>query len=144
MVKINVKVRKKANVDMPKQAHEGDAGTDIVIAESVTLPPWGRATVPTGLSMEIPNGFVGLMFPRSGLATKLGVSLSNCVGVIDSGYRGEIGVPLINNNGREVTLKAGERVAQMVFVRYAEPRYVEVEGLADSKRGEDGFGSTGR
>lgn len=144
MAKINVKVCKRADVDMPRQAHEGDAGTDIVIAEDVTLPPWGMATVPTGLAMEIPKGFVGLMFPRSGLATKNGVSLSNCVGVIDSGYRGEIGVPLINNNGRAVTLKAGERVAQMVFVRFSEPQYTEVDELTDSERGEDGFGSTGR
>ena len=131
---------------LPAQAHAGDAGYDLCSVDKVTLPPGGRALLRTGISIAIPHGYAGLVLPRSGLAVKHGISLVNAPGLIDSGYRGEIQVPLINHD-RENTfeVEAGMRIAQLVFVRAAEADFVEVDLLEDSVdgRGEGGFGSSG-
>lgn len=130
----------------PRRAHAGDAGYDLCSIDNVNLKPGERALVRTGISVAIPEGYAGLVLPRSGLAVRHGVSLVNTPGLIDSGYRGEIQVPLINHDREssfEVTL--GMRIAQIVFVRAAEADFFEVELLEDSMdgRGEGGFGSSG-
>lgn len=130
--------------DYPTYAHEGDAGMDLRITRDVRLEPDERKTVGTGIKVAIPHGYVGLVFPRSGLASKRGISLSNCVGVIDSGYRGEVGATLVNTSGESVTLTRGERVCQMVVMPYASCEVVRTAVLPESERGEGGFGSTGR
>ena len=130
----------------PERAYAGDAGYDLAAAEGAVLEPGGRAVLGTGLAVAIPNGYAGLVLPRSGLATRFGVSLVNAPGLIDSGYRGEIRVPLINHD-REAAFEVvvGTRIAQLVLVRAAEARFVGVElleGSADG-RGKGGFGSSG-
>ncbi len=130
----------------PERAHAGDAGYDLCSVDGLTLPPGSRALVRTGISIAIPDGYAGLVLPRSGLAVKHGVSLVNTPGLIDSGYRGEIQVPLINHD-REAAfeVEVGMRVAQLVLVRAAAADFVEVELLEGSLdgRGEGGFGSSG-
>ena len=130
-------------VELPRYAHEGDAGLDLRIKHDVTLEPGQRCNVGTGAAVEIPQGCVGLVFPRSGLATKFGITLSNRVGVIDSGYRGEIGASLINTSDETVTLDAGTRVCQMVVIPYVQCDLVPVDELSETERGACGFGSTG-
>lgn len=125
-----------------RYAHEGDAGIDLRIVEPVGIWPGETIVVGTGVRAEIPEGFVGLVFPRSGLSTNRGIVLANCVAVIDSGYRGEIMAALRNQGEREVLLDAGERVCQLVVMPFARVDIVR-EGLSDTERGEDGFGSTG-
>lgn len=130
----------------PSRAHAGDAGYDLRSVEAAILPPGGRALVGTGVSVAIPEGYAGLVLPRSGLAVRHGVSLVNTPGLIDSGYRGEIKVPLINHD-REQTfeVEVGMRIAQLVFVRVAGAAFMAVDLLetgADG-RGEGGFGSSG-
>ena len=127
----------------PSYAHEGDAGLDLRIKEPVSLIPGGRKTVGTGLAFAIPEGYVGLVFPRSGLASRDGITLSNAVGVIDSGYRGEVGCTLYNISGHTVRLEAGERVCQMVVVPFATCELVRAATLPETERGAAGFGSTG-
>ena len=129
----------------PTRAHAGDAGYDLVAAEGTTLPPGGRAVVGTGIAVAIPAGHAGLVLPRSGLASRHGVSLVNAPGLIDSGYRGELRVPLINHDREETfRVERGMRIAQLVFVRAAEATFFEGElpPGADG-RGEGGFGSSG-
>ena len=131
------------DIDMPKYAHEGDAGLDLRITETVTLEPMQKCVVGCGLAVEIPSGCVGLVFPRSGLAAKQGITLSNSVGVIDSGYRGEVCAALINQSYETVTLEAGTRVCQLVVMPYVPCELVPVDELSDTERGAGGFGSTG-
>ncbi len=129
----------------PRKAHEGDAGYDLSAAEGASLPPGGRAVVGTGISVAVPEGYAGLVLPRSGLAVRHGVSLVNAPGLIDSGYRGEIKVPLVNHD-REVTFEVepGMRIAQLLFVRAAEATFFEAElPPGGDGRGEGGFGSSG-
>lgn len=130
----------------PRRAHAGDAGYDLCSVEEVRLEPGRRALVRTGISVAIPAGYAGLVLPRSGLAVRHGVSLVNTPGLIDSGYRGEIRVPLINHD-RAATFEVtpGMRVAQLVFVRAAEAGFVEMDSLEVSHDGRDegGFGSSG-
>lgn len=130
----------------PARAHEGDAGYDLRSVEEARLEPGGRALIGTGISVAIPDGFAGLVLPRSGLAVRHGISLVNTPGLIDSGYRGEIKVPLINHDRVETFLvEAGTRIAQLVLVRVAAAEFDEVASLeagADG-RGEGGFGSSG-
>lgn len=139
--KMNVTI--SDGMEVPCYAHEGDAGLDLRIKHNVTLEPNQRANVGTGIAVEIPSGCVGLVFPRSGLATKHGITLSNSVGVIDSGYRGEIGASLINTSNETITLDAGTRVCQLVVMPYVPCVLMSVEELSESERGADGFGSTG-
>jgi len=131
---------------MPTRAHAGDAGYDLSAAEDVVLPPGGRAVVPTGIAVAIPEGYAGLVLPRSGLAVRHGVSLVNAPGLVDPGYRGELKVPLVNHD-REETFEVvvGMRIAQLVLVRAAVARFVAVEDLGTSAdgRNEGGFGSSG-
>jgi dUTP pyrophosphatase len=131
---------------MPERAHLGDAGYDLRSVERVDLAPGSRALVRTGISVAIPEGYAGLVLPRSGLAMRHGVSLVNTPGLIDSGYRGEIQVPLINHDREETFLiEEGTRIAQLVLVRAASALFAEVEFLesAADGRGEGGFGSSG-
>ena len=131
---------------VPARAHAGDAGYDLRSVENLSLPPGERALVGTGISVAIPAGYAGLVLPRSGLAAKHGISLVNTPGLIDSGYRGEIRIPLINHD-RETTfeVEAGMRIAQIVFVQVADAAFFEVDSLeaAADGRGEGGFGSSG-
>ncbi|ABG05539.1 deoxyuridine 5'-triphosphate nucleotidohydrolase [Rubrobacter xylanophilus DSM 9941] len=130
----------------PERAHAGDAGYDLRAVEGAELPPGGRALVRTGLSVAIPEGYAGLVLPRSGLASRHGVSLANAPGLIDPGYRGEVKVPLINHDPREAfRVEPGMRVAQLVLVRAEAAAFVEVAALEASPdgRGEAGFGSSG-
>jgi len=131
---------------MPERAHLGDAGYDLRSVERVDLAPGSRALVRTGISVAIPEGYAGLVLPRSGLAVRHGISLVNTPGLIDSGYRGEIRVPLINHDRKETFLiEERTRIAQLVFVRAAAAFFAEVEFLesAADGRGEGGFGSSG-
>lgn len=130
-------------VDIPTYAHKGDAGLDLRIKHDVMLEPNQRQLVTTGVAVEIPSGCVGLVFPRSGLASAAGITLSNAVGVIDSGYRGKIRVPLYNISDTTVTLDAGTRVCQLVVMPFVPCDLVVVDSLSDTERGTDGFGSTG-
>jgi dUTP pyrophosphatase len=130
----------------PTRAHAGDAGYDLRSVEGAELRPGARALVGTGVSLAIPAGYAGLVLPRSGLAVKHGISLVNAPGLIDSGYRGEIRVPLINHDPEETfRVEPGMRVAQLVLVRAADAAFAEVESLEESAdgRGEGGFGSSG-
>lgn len=141
-VRIEV-VRSDSAVALPAYAREGDAGLDLAAAATVTLEPGGRELVPTGLRVAIPDGYAGLVMPRSGLALRSGVTVLNAPGLIDSGYRGEIGVLLVNHGARPVVIQRGERIAQLVIQAVARVELVEVRELPGSRRGEDGFGSTG-
>ena len=130
----------------PIRAHVGDAGYDLCSVDEAVLPPGGRALVRTGISVAIPNGYAGFVLPRSGLALRHGVAPVNTPGLIDSGYRGEIMVPLINHDREETfRVEVGMRIAQLVFVRAEEATFVEVELLeaGTDGRGEGGFGSSG-
>ncbi|MBT1162339.1 dUTP diphosphatase [Bifidobacterium sp. SO1] len=125
-------------------AHAGDAGADLITTEAVTLKPFQRALVPTGVAIALPAGYVALVHPRSGLAAKQGVTVLNAPGTVDAGYRGEIKVPLINLDPEHtVEFKPGDRIAQMVIQRYAEAKFIPADVLPGSDRAEKGFGSTG-
>ena len=135
-----------ADLAAPKYATEGDAGADLVAAEAVTLPPnGGRALIATGMAIAIPMGYAGFVQPRSGLALRHGVTCLNTPGLIDSGYRGELKVLLVNTDPTEVfEIERGDRIAQLVIQKVEQADFVEVEELpADSERGAGGFGSTG-
>jgi dUTP pyrophosphatase len=130
---------------LPGRAHEGDAGLDLHASEAAVLEPGERASVGTGIAIELPPGHAGLVLPRSGLAAHNGIALVNSPGLIDSGYRGEVRILLINTDRQQsFEIEPGDRIAQLVLtpVEAAEP--VEAAKLADSARGEGGFGSTGR
>ena len=128
---------------MPAYAKPGDAGLDLTASEAVTLEPGDRRLVSTGVAIAIPEGHAGLVLPRFGLAMHKGVTVLNAPGLIDSGYRGELKVLLINHGAEAVAIERGERIAQLVIQPVAHARLVEVERLPDSARGEGGFGSTG-
>jgi dUTP pyrophosphatase len=131
-------------VPLPAYALPGDAGADIVTAEEITLAPGARAVLPTGLAIALPDGFAAFVHPRSGLAARAGVGLVNAPGTIDSGYRGEIKVIVINHDPAEpVHLARGERIAQIVVQRVERAEFVEVTELPESERGVGGHGSTG-
>lgn len=127
----------------PAYAQPGDAGLDLVSVEDLTLPPGGRGTVGTGWAMAIPDGWVGLVHPRSGLALRQGLTVANAPGTIDSGYRGEVRVILVNLSDDAVAVSAGDRVAQLLLQRVGTAELVEVEALSATPRGTGGFGSTG-
>lgn len=133
---------------VPTQAHDGDAGSDLYAVESVELAPGARAKVPTGIAIAVPEGCAGLVLPRSGLAHKHGITLTNTPGLIDSGYRGELQVLMLNTD-REASysVKAGDRIAQLVIVNYVPPSWTEVGAFDDeidqTVRGSGGFGSSG-
>jgi len=131
-------------VPLPAYAHPGDAGADLVTTSDVRLEPGERALVPTGISIALPEGYVGLVHPRSGLAARFGVSVVNAPGTVDAGYRGEIKVLLVNLDPRStVHLARGDRIAQLVVQQVEQARFVEVERLPPSARAGGGYGSTG-
>jgi dUTP pyrophosphatase len=132
------------DLPVPSYAHEGDAGADLCAREDVTLEPGQRALVPTGVSLALPLGFVGLIHPRSGLATKHGLTVVNAPGTVDAGYRGELKVTLLNTDATTpIVLKRGDRIAQLVIQRVERARFIQVQELDDTARGAGGFGSTG-
>ena len=142
-----VKVKKlRENAHMPVYATEFAAGADLCacLDEAVTLASGETRLIPIGISMEIPTGYVGLVFARSGLAAKRNLAPANKVGVIDSDYRGEFFVPLHNHGAQPQTIEHGERIAQMILMPYLTAKFVEAETLSDTLRGADGFGSTGK
>jgi dUTP pyrophosphatase len=130
---------------LPRYAKGGDAGADIVSRIDITMAPGERALVPTGIAIALPDGYVALVHPRSGLAIKHGVTMVNSPGTVDAGYRGELQVILINHDRNEsVSFKRGDRVAQLVIQKVERAEFVEVQDLPGSGRGSGGFGSTGR
>ena len=138
--------RLRPEAKVPDRAYAGDAGYDLAAAESVVLAPGERAVIRTGIAIAVPNGYAGLVLPRSGLAVRHGISLVNTPGLIDPGYRGELMVPLINHDRAETfEVETGMRIAQLVLVRAAEAQFVSVELLKEGAddRGERGFGSSG-
>lgn len=138
-----IKLRDDAII--PSRAHPGDAGSDLYAVESLVLAPGRRAKVATGIAVAIPDGHAGLILPRSGLAHKHGITLTNTPGLIDSGYRGELLVLMLNTDRDEsFEVKAGERIAQLVVVAYAAPEWSEVSEFEETVRGDGGFGSSGR
>lgn len=137
-------VRLDPDLPLPSYAHPGDAGADLVARVSTTLAPGERALIPTGIALALPDGFVALVHPRSGLAIRHGIGMVNAPGTVDAGYRGELQVILINHGHEPVTLERGERIAQVVIQRVERARFHEVAQLPGSHRGDGGFGSTGR
>ncbi len=136
--------RVDASVPVPAYAHPGDAGVDLSCTEDVVLGPGERAVVGTGVAVALPPGYAGFVHPRSGLAARAGLSVVNTPGTVDSGYRGEIRVCLINHDPRaELRLRRGDRIAQLVVQRVERVRFVEVPALPGSARGAGGYGSTG-
>jgi dUTP pyrophosphatase len=142
-------VRLDRQLPLPSRAHSGDAGVDLYSAVDVELAPGRRALVPTGVAVAIPEGMVGLVHPRSGLAARVGLSIVNSPGTIDAGYRGEIKVSLINLDPVEpIAINRGDRIAQLLVQRVELPEFIEVAsfdeaGLADTTRGAGGHGSSG-
>jgi dUTP diphosphatase len=129
----------------PTRAHEGDAGYDLYALEAASLAPGERASVGTGIAVAIPDGWAGLVLPRSGLAARHGITIPNAPGLIDSGYRGEVRVLLLNTDPRDTfEVAAGDRIAQLLLVRHEAPEVLEVESLDETVRGAGGFGSSGR
>ncbi len=129
----------------PSRAHDGDAGYDLHAAEAASLGPGERASVGTGIAVEIPDGCAGLVLPRSGLAARHGISVVNAPGLIDAGYRGEVRVLLLNTDRSEpFEVATGDRIAQLVIVRHEAPELIEADSLEKSVRGAGGFGSSGR
>jgi dUTP pyrophosphatase len=130
---------------LPAYAHPGDAGADLRAAEEVVLPPGGRATVGTGVAVAVPDGYAGFVHPRSGLASRHGITVVNAPGTIDAGYRGEVRVVLLNTDpAQPFTVRRGDRIAQLVVQPVTRVRFLDVAELPPSPRGEGGFGSTGR
>jgi dUTP pyrophosphatase len=135
--------RLRPDAVVPRRAYSGDAGLDLSSCERVELAPGERALVPTGLAVAIPDGYAGFVQPRSGLATKYGISIVNTPGLVDSGYRGELLVNLVNTDKREsFVVELGMRIAQLVILPIPELELVEVDELPESERGVRGFGSS--
>lgn len=144
---MNIKVKKlKSDATVPTMGSKFAAGADLYSAEDadVVIEPSETKFIGTGLAMEIPEGYVGLVYARSGLACKRGLAPANKVGVVDSDYRGEIKVALHNHGKEAQTVEKGERIAQMVIAPYLSVNYEEADALSETERGEGGFGSTGR
>lgn len=142
---VDIEIRRlDDDVPLPSYAHPGDAGADLTTTVDVDLLPGERRLVPTGLSMALPEGYVGLVHPRSGLASRFGLSIVNAPGTVDAGYRGEIMVCLVNLDARTpVHLRRGDRIAQLVIQRVESARFVDASQLPESTRGSGGHGSTG-
>jgi dUTP pyrophosphatase len=138
-------IKLKEEAILPSRAHEGDAGLDLYACESAHIGPGERWGVGTGVGVEIPEGHAGLVLPRSGLARDHGIGLVNAPGLIDSGYRGELRVLLLNTDPAETfRVEPGDRIAQLVLTPIVTPEPVETSALTESARGEGGFGSSGR
>ncbi len=132
------------STSVPRYAHPGDAGADLMAAAPVSLAPGQRATVPTGVSIALPDGYVAFVVPRSGLAANHGITIVNSPGTVDAGYRGEIRVTMLNTDSEHpFDIRAGDRIAQLIVMPVSRARFVPVQTLPGSQRGEAGFGSTG-
>ncbi len=142
---MKIKIVNKSPFPIPSYKTTGSAGIDLYanILEPVRLKPLDRALIPTGLYISMPEGYEGQIRSRSGLALKHGICLANGIGTIDSDYRGEIGVILINLGEKEYTINKGDRIAQMVFIKYEKVKFIEVDTLDNTERGTGGFGHTG-
>ncbi|KRF17469.1 deoxyuridine 5'-triphosphate nucleotidohydrolase [Nocardioides sp. Soil797] len=137
-------VRLDPDLPLPSYAQPGDAGADLMTTQDVVLQPGERKMVPTGVALALPEGHVGLVHPRSGLAARHGLSIVNAPGTIDSGYRGEVKVMLINLDlHTEVRLSRGDRIAQLVVQRFEHAEFIETDTLDETSRGAGGYGSTG-
>jgi dUTP pyrophosphatase len=137
-------LRLDPGLPLPSYAHPGDAGADLFAREDVTLLPGQRRLVPTGIALALPEGYVALVHPRSGLAHRNGLSIVNAPGTIDAGYRGEVQVCLVNlDPATPIELRRGDRIAQLVVQRFETAAFVDVDDLPDSSRGAGGYGSTG-
>jgi dUTP pyrophosphatase len=133
-----------ADLELPTYAHPGDAGVDLVARVAVRVAPGERVLVPTGIAIALPDGCAAFVHPRSGLAIRSGLTVVNAPGTIDAGYRGEIAVALVNLDPSQVVeIARGDRIAQLIFQEVARVRWVQVDQLPGSDRGEGGFGSTG-
>jgi dUTP pyrophosphatase len=129
---------------VPRYAHQGDAGADLVAAEAAQLAPGERVTIGTGTAIALPHDYAAFVVPRSGLAARHGLTIVNAPGTIDAGYRGEVRVTLLNTDAHETyAIDVGDRIAQLIVWPVARARFVPVEALPGSERGERGFGSTG-
>lgn len=129
---------------VPENAYQGDAGYDLYATEEMVLKPFERALIPTGLAIQIPEGYAGFVLPRSGMAIKQGLSLVNAPGLIDSNYRGELKAIAINlDPANDIQVHVGDRIAQLVVMKVENVHFDQVEELDDSERGEGGFGSSG-
>lgn len=129
---------------LPTYAQPGDAGADLRARVAVVVPAMGRVLVPTGVSIALPDGYVALVHPRSGLAHKSGITVLNTPGTVDAGYRGEIAVNLYNSTNQDFEIQVGDRIAQIVFQQVERANFIQVENLPQSDRGEGGHGSTGK
>lgn len=143
---MKVKIINRSKHALPEYATEQSAGVDLRanIDNSVVIAPLGRALIPTGLYMALPEGWEAQVRPRSGLAIKKGVTVLNTPGTIDADYRGEVGVILVNLSGEDFVVQDGDRIAQMIFNQYGKADFVEVETLDETERGAGGFGHTGK
>ena len=140
---LNIKIKKIADVKTPAYAHKGDAGVDLYAAEDYLLNPMERKLIATGIKIAIPHGYEAQIRPKSGLAVEHGISHANSIGTIDSGYRGEIKIPLINFGDKPYKIEKGKKIGQMVFAKVEEAVFEEVDDLGATARNEGGFGSTG-
>ena len=140
---LKIKIKKVADVKSPYYAHKGDSGVDLYSADDYILKPMERKLISTGIKIAIPPGYEAQVRPKSGLAIEHGISHANSVGTIDSGYRGEIKVPLINFGDKPYKIEKGKKIGQMVFAKVEEAVFEEVQELDSTARGEGGFGSTG-
>ena len=143
---MKVKIINRSKHALPEYATEQSAGVDLRanIDNPVVIAPLGRALIPTGLYMALPEGWEAQVRPRSGLAIKKGVTVLNTPGTIDADYRGEVGVILVNLSGEDFVVQDGDRIAQMIFNQYGKAEFVEVETLDETERGAGGFGHTGK
>ena len=143
---MKVRIKNESRYGLPEFKHVGDAGCDLIanIESPITLGSLDRVMVPTGVYIALPNGYEAQIRPRSGLAAKHGISVTNTPGTIDSGYRNQISVLLINLSKEPYTINPGDRIAQMVIAKHETAEWDEVEELDDTERGFDGFGSTGK
>tara|TARA_Y100001956_G_scaffold73316_1_gene79408 strand:+ start:106 stop:540 length:435 start_codon:yes stop_codon:yes gene_type:complete len=141
---INIKIKRlNENAILPEKQHDSDAGYDLYSIEEIILKPNQIYKVKTGIAIQIPNNYGGLVLPRSGLSSKYGISLINTPGLIDSGYRGELLIPLINHSSNEYTINKTERVAQLILLEIPEVKIEVTSDLDESDRESKGFGSTG-
>ena len=142
-VHVSIKIRSR-DAQIPHMAYNGDAGVDLRSVERIVLEPQERAMVATGLAIALPEGYAGFVLPRSGLAAKHGISIVNAPGLIDSNYRGELKVILLNTDpDKSFTIEIGDRIAQLIVMPVPTINFEQVEELTESQRGESGFGSSG-
>lgn len=140
---LKVKIKKIADAKMPVYAHKGDSGVDLYAAEHYLLKPMERKLVATGIKIAVPYGYEAQIRPKSGLALEHGISHANCIGTIDSSYRGEIKIPMINFGNAPYKIEKGKKIGQMIFAKVEEAVFEEVDELGKTTRNEKGFGSTG-